>query len=262
MNVALVAIVLAIGAGAVVAVSARDTAAAAIGLAVALVAAGLLAEPLPSAAILGVRIVAALLAVALIRWAARGGQRQFSPLGWPAEAMLATAAAVAGLGMAVGLASIGTSVGPAGGTRADALTTTALILAAGTSLLALGAAPLVHGRPGVRRGIGLVLVTQAVLLVRVGLAGPATELEEITRAGLLVAAAASGAALARAAAIAFAGRAETADDADAAVDRERPPASGAPGARRAANLLGRSTAQRRSAADGPPSAADMAGPGL
>jgi hypothetical protein len=252
MNLALVAIVLAIGAGAVVAVSARDAAAVAIGLAMALVAAGLLAEPLPSAAILGVRIVAALLAVALIRWAARGGQRQFSPLGWPAEAMLATAAAVAGLGMAVGLASIGTPIGPDGGAQAASLTTTALILAAGTSLLALGAAPLVHGRPGVRRAIGLVLVTQAVLLVRVGLAGPATELEEITRAGLLVAAAASGSALARAAAIAFAGRAETADDADGAADRDGPAAPGPPGARRVASARGATTA---------PPAADMAGPG-
>ena len=84
MNLALVAIVLAIGAGAVVAVSTREAAAAMIGLAVALVAASLLADPMPSPVILGVRVVAALLAAALIRWAARGGQRQYSPIGWPA----------------------------------------------------------------------------------------------------------------------------------------------------------------------------------
>ena len=60
MNPALIAIVLAIGAGAVVAVSTRDGAAAAIGLAVSLLASALLAEPLPSVGILGVRIVAAL----------------------------------------------------------------------------------------------------------------------------------------------------------------------------------------------------------
>ena len=220
MSLALVAIVLAIGAGAVIAVSTREAAAAAFGLAVALVASSLLADPLPSAAVLGVRVVAALLAAALIRWAAQGGPRQYSPLGWPAEALLATAAAIAGLGVAVGLATLsnaggipGGEAGPGGPTPADAavLTEMALIIAAGTSLLALGAAPLVHGQPGVRRAIGRVLVTQAVLLLRVGLAGAPSELEEIARAALLVAAAASGSALVRATAIAHI---RTSDDDD------------------------------------------------
>lgn len=211
MSIALVAIVLAIGAGAVVAVSTREPAAAAIGLAVALVASALLTDPLPSAAILGVRIIAALLAAALIRWAAHGGPRQFSPLGWPAEALLATAAGVAGLGIAVSLATLATSSGvplgePGGGGAssgdAGVLTAMALATAAGTSLLALGAAPLVHGRPGLRRAMGRVLFTQAVLLLSIGLAGPPTELEEIARAALLVAAAASGSALVRATAVA------------------------------------------------------------
>jgi hypothetical protein len=216
MNLALVAIVLAIGAGAVVAVSTRESGAAAIGLAVALVASGLLADPLPSAAIMGVRIVAALLAASLIRWAAPSGPRQPSPLGWPAEALLATAGAVAGLGLAVGLASVaaatggvqvgepgdGGGLGSSAGGETALLTTMALTIAAGTSLLVLSLAPLVHGRPGIRRAIGLVLVTQAVLLIRLGVAGPAVELEEIARAALLVAAAASGAALARATAAA------------------------------------------------------------
>jgi hypothetical protein len=43
-------------------------------------------------------------------------------------------------------------------------------------------------------------VAQAVLLLRLGVAGPAGDLEEIARAALLVACAATGAALARAAA--------------------------------------------------------------
>lgn len=220
MSLALVAIVLAIGAGAVIAVSTRDARAAAIGLAVALVGAALLADPPPSAAILGVRITAALLAATLIRWAGREGPRQFSPLGWPAEALLATAGAVAGLGVAAGLASIGAafpgggpfegSGGPGGpglglGPGAPgapfgeaALAALALTVAAAGILAAVGAAPMLHGRPGIRRGIGLVLVTQAVLLLRLGIAGPAEDLEEIARAGLLVACAATGAALARA----------------------------------------------------------------
>jgi hypothetical protein len=58
---------------------------------------------------------------------------------------------------------------------------------------------MVHGSPGIRRAIGLVLVAQAVLLLRVGVAGAAGDLEEIARASLLVACAATGAALARAA---------------------------------------------------------------
>jgi hypothetical protein len=58
----------------------------------------------------------------------------------------------------------------------------------------------VHGRPGIRRAIGLVLLAQAVILLRLGIAGPAPVLEEVAWAGLLVACAATGAALARAAA--------------------------------------------------------------
>lgn len=213
MNLALVAIVLAIGAGAVVAVSTREPGAAAIGLAAALVASGLLADPLPSAAILGVRIVAALLAASLIRWAAHEGPRQPSPLGWPSEALLATAGAVAGIGLAIGLAAAAPTGGAGGGetgplapgigvAAASALSTMALTIAAGTSLLVIGAAPTVHGRQGIRRAIGLVLVTQALLLIRLGVAGSAADLEEIAHAGLLVASAATGASLARAAAVA------------------------------------------------------------
>jgi hypothetical protein len=233
MNLALVAIVLAIGAGAVVAVSTRESAAAAIGLAVALVAAALFADPLPSATVLAVRIVAALLAAALIRWAGRGSPRQHSPLGWPGEALLATAAAVAGLGVAVGLASIGIPVEAPG---PSALTSLALLAAAGSSLLVLGAAPLVHGPLGIRRAIGLVLVTQAALLIRVGLAGPATELEEVARAALLVTAAASGAALLRAAAATRAeGRDESDDEEEPGRDPSGPPTHAATPRRPAAS---------------------------
>ena len=118
---------------------------------------------------------------------------------------------MAGLGVAVGLASIGAGAGigpgpfPVGPTPIRgsvavaagdlALTTMALTIAAGTALLVLGAAPMVHGRPRIRRAIGLVLVAQAVLLLRLGAAGPAPDLEEIARAALLVACAATGAAL-------------------------------------------------------------------
>lgn len=223
MSLALVAIVLAIGAGAVVAVATREPAAAAVGLAVALVTAALATDPLPSAGIVGVRITAALLAATLIRWAGRSGPRQFSPIGWPAEALLATAGAVAGVGIAVALASVsagagvpvvpgagpvdgpvGPGIGPGpgfgvgGAPTAAGLWSMALMLGAAMALLVVGAAPMIHGEPGIRRAIGLVLVAQAVLLLRIAIAGPATDLEEVARAGLLVACAATGAALARA----------------------------------------------------------------
>jgi hypothetical protein len=211
MSPALVAIVLAIAAGAVLAVSTHDGAASAIGLAVALVGSALLTDPLPSAGVLGVRVVGALLVATLIRSAMRSGPRQASPFGWPSEALLATAGAVAGLGLAVGLATVAAAGGvpapvpgvgePAPGVPdagSGVVTSMALITAAGTCLLVLGVAPLVHGRPGPRRAIGLVLVTQAMLLLRIGVAGPALELEEIAREALLVVAGATGAALARA----------------------------------------------------------------
>lgn len=220
MSPALVAVVIVVCAGAVVAVSTRDWGAAAIGLAVALVASALLSDPLPSVAILGVRVVAGLLVAAILRAALQGGPRQPSPLGWPAEALLATSGAVAGLGLAVGLATLAAAAGgPIGapvlpgptnpgdvGTGGDVtVTAMALVVAAGTALLVLGAAPLIHGEAGGRRAIGLVLVTQAVLLLRVGIGGPAVELEEIARAALLVVSGATGAVIARAAAVARAG---------------------------------------------------------
>ena len=98
-----------------------------------------------------------------------------------------------------------------------ALTSMAFTTAAGTSLFTLGLAAFIHGQPGARRAIGLVLVTQAVLLFRIGIAGPALELEEIARAALLVVAGATGAALARAAATSRPARVGDDEDSDTEV---------------------------------------------
>ena len=232
MSPALIAVVIVVCAGSVVAVSTRDWGAAAIGLAVALVGSALLSDPLPSVAILGVRVVAALLVAAIVRAALQGGPRQPSPLGWPAEALIATSGAVAGLGLAVGLAGLAAAAGgpvgspgvpgpttPGEGVAGGDVTVTAmaLVVAAGTALLALGAAPLIHGEAGGRRAIGLVLVTQAVLLLGLGIGGPAVELEEIARAALLVVSGATGAVIARAAAVA-----RTLEDAEVRASDGRP----------------------------------------
>jgi hypothetical protein len=107
------------------------------------------------------------------------------------------------------------------------MTTMALTIAAAAALLALGSTAVMHGRPGVRRAVGLILVTQAVLLLRIGLAGPATELEEIARAALLVAVAATGAALTHATAATHPSAPEDADE-PAAAERATGPARTGP----------------------------------
>jgi len=183
VNLALAAVALAVGAGAVAAVSSRDARIALIGLAVALVGAALLADPLPAPATLGVRIVAALLAVAILRAVApeprphdRGETaNQGSRLGWPAESLLAVGAGLGGGAVALGLAS-GAGAGPA---DAASISATVLITASAMVLLALGLGPAWVGATAIRRAIGLVLVSQGVVLLRVGLAGPPVELEQV-----------------------------------------------------------------------------------
>lgn len=209
MTLALVAALGAIWAGAVVAVSARDPRSAAIGVAVALVAAALLSDPLPPPALVGSLIVAGLLAAALIRTAAPAAAEPATP-GWPAEAVLAGAGAIAGLGLVAGLAAAAAALnggpgglgGPAVG---DLLSVEALTAAAGGVLLSVGVGPAIDGRPGPRHAVALVLVTQGVLLLREAVAGPAAELEVVAWAALLVAVAAAGAVVARAGATNSAG---------------------------------------------------------
>jgi len=82
MTAALFAVFGAVWLGAVIAVSARDQWTAAIGLAIALVAAPLLADPLPSPALLGSLIVAGLLAAALVRTSAPARPEAVGA-GWP-----------------------------------------------------------------------------------------------------------------------------------------------------------------------------------
>ena len=202
MNLALAAVALAVGAGAVAAVSSRDARTALLGLAAVLVGASLLADPLPAPATLGVRIVAALLAIAILRSVApepeadgrRESAGQGSRLGWPAESLLAIGAGLGGGGIALGVAS-GGEFG-AGPTDAAAISATVLITASAMVLLALGFGPAWSGETGIRRAIGLVLVSQGVVLLRVGLAGPPVELEQVAIAALILGTTIAGAALA------------------------------------------------------------------
>ena len=203
MTAVLGAVLVAIWFGAIVAVSARDQWTAAIGLAVALVAAPLLSDPLPSPALLGALIVAGLLAAALVRTSAPARPEAVGA-GWPAEALLATAGAFAGLGIAFGLQLAAIEVigfggfsGPGGGPDVQLLSAEGLAAAGAGSLLAVALAPALTARAGPRHAAALVLLVESVLLFRTAIAGAAVELEVVAWAALMVAVAASGSILTR-----------------------------------------------------------------
>ena len=185
MNPALTALAAVVLGAAVVAVSVRDVRAAIAGLGLALVLAPLLASPLPAALGLAARLAGAVLAAYLLWVAVRtGGTTGGSRLGWPAEVLLAAA------GFVVGLGTHGLGAAPLGPVEAQA---------AGFGLLVLAVVPLTTGRDIVRLGVGLSLLLQGALLVRVGLGGDPVAFEHLVTAGLVAALGGSVAALAYAA---------------------------------------------------------------
>ncbi len=174
MNLALAGIAAVAVAGAVLAVSARDPRGTVLGLLIVLLASPLIADPWPGPLPILARTAAALLAARLLTVGLRGeaGEAGGSRIGWPAEALVAAAAAVAGFG-SHGLGAPG--LGPA---EAQA---------AGFALGALAAAPLLVGRDALRLGVGAVLLLQAAILVRQALDGPATDAEQLVLALLTIA---------------------------------------------------------------------------
>jgi hypothetical protein len=173
VNVVLAGLACVIVAGAVVAVSARETRAVLLGLLVSLLAASLLADPLPGPLPIAARLAAAFLACRLIAVSIRNLDQPTSGsrLGWPVEALAAAAAAVIGFGTH-GLGAPG--VGPA---EAQA---------AGFAVGVLAAAPIVSSRDVFRLGIGAMLLLMAGLLVREGVGGTPTDLEQLVTSGLVV----------------------------------------------------------------------------
>ncbi len=174
MNLALAGIAAVAVAGAVLAVSTREPRATVLGLLVVLLAAPLIADPWPGPLPILARVAAALLAARLLVVGLRDetGETRGTRIGWPAEALIAAAAAVAGFG-SHGLGAAG--LGPA---EAQA---------AGFALAALAIAPLFVGRDVLRLGVGAVLLLQAAILVRQALDGPATDLEQLILAFLTIA---------------------------------------------------------------------------
>lgn len=183
MSPALVALGVAVVAGAIVAVGAHEGRVGVLGLALALVAAPLVSDPLPGALPLAARLVAAILACFLLWVAIRPvpGRTRGSRVGWPVETLLAAAAALAGLGL--------------GGVSGNGLP---VAMAVGVALLALAVAPL--RRPdALQAAIGIALLVTGAALVRIGVAGPATALEQVLVALVVVAVGGAGAVVADAA---------------------------------------------------------------
>jgi hypothetical protein len=173
MNPVLGAVAAAVVAGAVIAVSVRDGRLAVVGLAATLVFAALLGSPLDAPLGLAASLTGGILAAYLLWIAVRGGgMTGGSRLGWPAEALLAGAAFVVGLG------THGLGAPALGPVEAQA---------AGFALAALAVVPVATGRDVVRIGIGLFLLLQAALLVGVGLDGSPSELEQLVTAALVAA---------------------------------------------------------------------------
>jgi hypothetical protein len=164
---------IAVAAGAVVCVAARDGRIALAGLASVLLVSPFIADPLPPPLAILVRVVAALLAVYLAWIAVRtpGSVTRGSLLGWPVEALIAAAAWLIGLGTA------GLGAPPLGPPEAQA---------AGFALVTLSVGPIVYGRDVYRLGAGAVLLVSGVLLIRAALAGTPSQLEELVSAALFI----------------------------------------------------------------------------
>ncbi len=192
MNPILAGVALAVIAGAIVVVSARDARIVVLAMAVVLVLSAVLADPLAPPIGLAARFLAAILAAYLLWIAARDrpadglppAPTEGSRIGWPAEILIAGGAAV------VGYAADGLGAPQLG---------TPLASAAGFALAALAVAPVLTGRDILRVGLGLVLLLDAALLVRAALGGTPVAMEQLLTAGMLVAVAGVVAALGRAA---------------------------------------------------------------
>ena len=179
----LAALAVAVVAGAIVAVSAREARVAILGLTICGVAAPLLADPPPAPLPLAARLLAAILAGYLLWISTR--QRPLtrgSRIGWPVETFLAAAGAVAGLG-AAGFA------GPAGGPpEAEAVAFALCTLAVG---------PILRASDVFRLAIGLLLAVIGAGVGRVALAGTAVPLDQLVLAGLTIVLAAAAGTIAR-----------------------------------------------------------------
>ncbi|MBI3750671.1 MAG: hypothetical protein HY263_03300 [Chloroflexi bacterium] len=217
MTVLLVAAAAIAGAGAVAALVPGDVRLGLIGLTASLVGAALIADPMPSPAVLAIRLTALLLAVVTLRTAAipaatprTAGERGWSARephaepgeprpGWLSVLLLGVAGAVAGLAIA-GRLVLGTATGgdvgqPAVIAPTDVLSPERLALGVAGLMVAVALGPLLVERTDLRRSIAAVLAVEATILLRVALVPAPGVLEEVVLGTILVAVAAGGAML-------------------------------------------------------------------
>jgi hypothetical protein len=182
MNPVLGGIALAIVAAAVVTVGAHDARSTVLGLAVVLIATPVMAEPVPAAAGLAARFVAAILAAYLLWIVTRdrprtgrpglpGASTEGSRIGWPADVLVGAAAFVVGFA-AHGLGA--PALGPS------------LASATGFAVAAVGLSAALTGRDVLRLGLGSLLLVDAGLIVRSALGGTPGDLEQLITAGAIV----------------------------------------------------------------------------
>lgn len=180
MNPILVGVAVAVIAGAIVTVSVRDARTMILGLAVVLVASPLLADPLASPLGLAARLVGSILGAYLLWIVVRDRPTEGSVvtptdgsrIGWPAETLVAAAAAL------VGVAAHGLGAPAVGAVAASG---------AGFAVAALAVLPTLTSRDVLRMGVGSTLLVEAALLVRTGLGGTPEAMEQLLTAGLVVA---------------------------------------------------------------------------
>ncbi len=161
-------------AGAILALSARDTRLVLGGLVATLGLAPVIAEPIPSPIAIAARFLAALLGAELLLVVLRrsAGRTRSAGLGPLSTALAAAAACVVGYTTSgVGAPALGPPVATA--------------IGFGLATLALG--PLLLGRDVLRIGLGMALLVTAAQLIRTGLAGTPGSLEQVVSAGLTVA---------------------------------------------------------------------------
>jgi hypothetical protein len=179
VNPILAAVALVVVAGTVVAVAAREARVSILGLALVLIGSPVMADPLPAPLGLAARFVGAILCAYLLWIVARDRGRVRGPspatggsrIGWPAETLVAGAAAV------VGYAAHGLGAPALGSPLASA---------AGFAVAALAVPAAMTGNDVFRVGIGSLLLIDAALLVRTGLGGTPDQLEQLISSGLLI----------------------------------------------------------------------------
>jgi len=174
------ALAIAVMAGAVAAVSAREARVGILGLLVALAGSPFLADPLPDARGIVARIASAALVAYLLLMAVRGRPDAPGPrvAGWPLATLVAVTAAVTVLAASGGPDLAGLVMPATAGLFLPAA-------AAGAAVLAVAAAPVVLATEPLRLSVGLLLAAVGTSLVAASISGPASPLADLCLAGLL-----------------------------------------------------------------------------